>query len=154
MFKWIGPNAKPVVPVLQEMLKLPERQEPQEFEDLHAWQLAVEALLSIGETNLAVSDAMQKLKSKDTLTRVYATEFLNSAQPTNAAAIASLIEFLRDPTNRHWAVEDLGECGAAAKAAVPILREITSNRTNELRHAAMQVLEDIEAAVAEERDAR
>ncbi|HEY6166983.1 MAG TPA: hypothetical protein VI454_03010, partial [Verrucomicrobiae bacterium] len=131
-----GPSARIAVPTLVDLMKDDQQQ---------IWEQAGAALLGIGETNLALAGALEKLKSPDPATRYTATPFVLRIQPTNAAAISNLFEFIGDPKRADQMMSGLARLGVAAKPVVPVLREIAANPTNRLRYAAQQALREIEA---------
>lgn len=141
----IGTNARPALPLLLRTLN---------DKDLRVWHPALSVLLSIGETNLVISSAMEKLKQDDLTTRFNAMTFLLRVQPTNAAAMSNLVQFVQDPVWGSSAMLEAAKLAPGAKPVIPVLRQMAASKTNHLRYAAQKTLEDIEATVEEERGAK
>jgi len=139
----IGPNAKVAVPFLRELLSDARPK---------IWKAAADALVKIGETNVALSDAVEKLKDSNSNYRV--TLFILSVQPTNALALSNYVQLTQHPVWGDYAVCEVSFLRSAAQPVIPVLRAIATSKTNRLRHAAQRTLESIEAFVADERDAR
>jgi HEAT repeat protein len=137
-FGEIGPNAKPAVPYLQGLLN--ERQRLM-------WLPAAQALLKIGETNLAISGTLNKLSERDFDSRFDAAKLILGAQPTNATAMAALVKLMKDEFRRGIVIQAAGKMGSAAAPALPALREIANGSYPSYdRQAAREALRDIQSA--------
>lgn len=138
----LGEPARPALPVLLSAL---EQNEPM------TWHPALSALLDLGETNLAIAGALEKLKQGDSSSRLNAASFLLNLQPTNALAGSNLVQLLQDPMWCVPAMATMGGLGSAAQPLIPTLRAMATSKTNAYRYAAKQTLADIEFLIDEER---
>jgi len=141
----IGTNAKPALPLLLTALNNPEPV---------VWRQALSVIVSLGETNLAISRALEKLAQDDRAVRHHAMTFLLRAQPTNAAAMSNLVVELNELVWNSSTIKEATRLGALAQPVIPRLREIAGSKTNPFRDEARKALAVIEAAMVEEREER
>lgn len=140
--KDIGTNARPALPLLVAALNDP---------DMSVWHPALSVLLSLGETNLAISTALEKLKQDDRAARYNAMTFLLRVQPTSAAVMSNLVVEVNELAWGSSAIDEAARLGALAQPVIPRLREIAGSKTNPYRATARKALAIIEADMAEQR---
>jgi HEAT repeat protein len=135
-----GTNAASATPVLLDMLA---------GSDSREWRAAAEALYKIGGDRRSLAAALVK-KLDDSLDADHfsVVTLILRLEPTNATALSALIEIAKaEPSLRRQAFQELGKLGAAARPAIPMLREATTNIYT-LREVARTALENIESALA------
>ena len=128
----MGPEAKTAVPVLAELLK---------DKDSYVRLAAASALWQIGpkaETDILV--LAELLKDKESYIRLAAALALWSIGP-KAETNAELLMGKDDVCES--AVMALGDIGPEAKAAVPALTVLLGDRSEYIRNAAAEALENI-----------
>ena len=140
----IGTNATPALPLLLAALN---------DQDPSVWGPGLSVILSFGETNLAISSALEKLNQGDRAARHHAMAFLLRVQPTNAAAMSNLVIELNELVWNISTIKEAARLGALAQPVIPRLREIAGSKTSPYRNEARKALADIEAAMVEEREA-
>ncbi len=135
----IGPPAKAAVPALKEAL-----------ED-KAWYVRKAAAEALGNMGPAAREAVPALEKalKDELENVRVAAGAALAKlglPQRAVPV--LIAEMEDESGscRSYAAWTLGEIGAAAKPAVPALKEALEDKVWYVRHAAAEALKKIQAA--------
>jgi len=136
----IGTNARPALPLLLAALN---------DHDPAVLHPALSVILSLGETNLAISRALEKLQQDDHATRHYAMIFLLDVQPTNAAAMSNLVVELNELIWNISTIKEAAKLGALAQPVIPRLRRIAASKTSPFRDAARKALADIEAETHE-----
>jgi len=137
----IGPNAKPAIPLLLELL---DRQGVNLF-------FLAGTLESVGAGKEAQEQVLLRLLQGDNAVfRVQAASRLLGFEPGNEAAMAALIDVIRSRSyGAVSAIHELGRLGPAAEAAIPVLRQTKDSKENgqladALRTAATEVLAKIE----------
>jgi hypothetical protein len=116
--------------------------------DTIASRAALEAMYQLGETNLAISTAVEWLKSDKSATRFNAMRFMLRVQPTHELVMSNLVTELNEMTWGVRIVNDVARLGAPSKPLIPRLREMAASETNPYRQAAREALEIIEADIA------
>ncbi len=139
----LGPNAKPAIPLLLELVNC-GRVDP---------SVLATALECIGaEKEIWERPLLKMLRDRDAIARPEAARKLLRAEPGHAAAIAALIEITRGASPEGLAVvaiHELGDAGPLAKAAIPALREARKSQekgqfADTLGAAATEALAKIE----------
>jgi hypothetical protein len=139
----IGTNARPLLPLLYKSL---------EVDRPSLWYPVLNALLSLGETNSAVTHALFELEHNDWRDhRLRASAFVLKLQPTNSLAVSNLIQGVQDPKWSGAAIASTMGLGATAAPAIPALRAAAADQMNPFRQQARKALSSIEEAVKYER---
>ncbi len=141
----IGPNAKPAIPILLDML---DRKSLWEEDVLGI----AGALQGLGVEKQTLDRALLKvLRDQDPPCRIIAARALLHDDPGNGAAINALIEIIRGGCHEdiYHAIPILGDAGPDAKAAIPVLRQVRDSQekgiiANALRLEATGALAKIE----------
>lgn len=130
-----------VVPALVECLQ--DSQCPARREVVH----------SLGQIGAPAQEAVPALQAateeEDELVRLAAAKALWQITQQPEPALTMAIEVLKDEgcgSSRGWAAELVGDMGAAAQEAVPVLREVLSDEECPSREAIEEALQKIESA--------
>ncbi len=143
----IGPNAKPAMPILLDML---DRKDLGESDFLSI----TGALQSLGVEKQALDRALLKvLQGQDPPCRIIAARALLQDDPGNGAAIDALIEIIRTgrPEDIGHAIPLLRDAGQAAKAAIPVLRQFRNRQEKGTLADLLRIQADVALARIEGR---
>jgi len=141
----VGLNAKAAIPVLLEAAR---------EEDERVWNIAANALVRIGETNLALSLVAERLKHEAKQIRLNAAMFIVNYEPAHALAVSSLVELARDPSWGRIAIQQLVRLRPVPESAVSVLREIAATEHHQFRVDAERALRSVQSAGAGQRETR
>jgi len=113
--------------------------------DFHVRRESVEALMSIGDVELANPVLAAALEDKEPSVRVAALDALTEF---GAAGVPVLASALSKPDTRYWAALALGELGPVAKGALPQLTEALSDEHPDVRREILLAIGRLGAEAA------
>ena len=134
----VGPNAIAAIPVLVEAAR-----------EESVWNIAADALVKTGETNLALSLVAERLKHAKKQIRMNAAMFVVCYDPTHSLAISNLVEFAQDASWGRVAIQQLAKLRPVPESAVPVLRRMAASQDHPFRREAENALRTIQAGVAD-----
>jgi hypothetical protein len=105
-------------------------------------RMALEALYRIGPAAKGAGPVLRKMLRDETAPLSLTASCL--ARTQEAGAVPDLIEALKKPRSRLFAVYALGEVGPPARAAIPALKELAQSKEKGLQQAATEALERIQ----------
>lgn len=113
-------------------------------EDNRTVQRSAQTLAAVGETALPFVAAA--LRDPDPFVRINATSAIRLIKDPSTRKISSLMQLLNDqhPLVREEAILALGDMGAEAKEALPVLSKSLKDPNNDIRASASKALQKIE----------